>query len=192
MTKKLTRNTSDKMVAGVASGLAQYFQLDVTWVRIAFALAAFFGGGGIWIYIIMWIAVPEAAYNPFQYTDYRVNPDEPLNTNTYSNSNTFGSLAQPKNKSNLNLIGGLILIGLGGFFLLREFDILPYWFSIKKLWPLIFVGIGLSILLKNKRESDNKNPFDTSEFDKKTEDFKPEVVKVEEVKPDETNQSTNF
>jgi phage shock protein PspC (stress-responsive transcriptional regulator) len=46
MSKKLTRNLNDKMVAGVAAGLADYFQLEVTWVRIAFVLATFFGGGG--------------------------------------------------------------------------------------------------------------------------------------------------
>lgn len=191
MTKKLTRNTRDKMVAGVASGLAEYFQLDVTWVRIAFALAVFFGGGGIWVYIILWIAVPEEAYNPFQYTDYRVNSDESQNTNTYANSNSFGSFEKPKNKSNLNLIGGLVLIGLGSYFLLREFDIVPYWFSIKKLWPLVFVGIGLSILLKSRKDAESKKPFDTSEFDKKAEEVKTEEFKSEEVKPDENNQNTN-
>jgi phage shock protein C len=192
MIKKLTRNTNDKMVAGVASGLAQYFQLDVTWVRIAFALAAFFGGGGLWIYIILWIAVPEEAYNPFQYTDYRVNSDDPLNTNTFANTNTFSSFNKQKNKSNLNLIGGLVLIGLGTYFLLREFDMIPYWVSIKKLWPLIFVGIGLSILLKAKKEANTKNSIDTAEFDKKPEEVKPEEVNIEAVKSDEANKNTNL
>ena len=188
MTKKLTRNTSDKMVAGVASGLAQYFQLDVTWVRIAFALAAFFGGGGIWIYIIMWIAVPEEAYNPFQYTDYRVNPDEP--------NPTYNSFEKPKNNVNLSLIGGTILIGLGAYFLLEEFNIIPNWFSISKLWPLVIIGIGLSILLKKPTES-SKKPFDTSEFEKKadevkTDEIKVDEIKVEEVKPDNTNPNSNL
>lgn len=194
MVKKLTRNPQDKMVAGVASGLAQYFQLEVTWVRIAFALAVFFGGSGILIYIILWIVMPEKAYNPFQYTDYRVNSDEP--TPTY---NTF---EKPKSKVNASLIGGLILIGLGSYFLLREFDIIPDWFSIRKLWPLVLIGFGLSILLKKSKESSSKKPFDTSEFDKmpedakpeevKPEEVKPEEVKSEEVKPDETNKNTTL
>ena len=46
MEKKLKRDGKDKMIAGVASGLANYFELDVTWVRIAFGIAAFFGGSG--------------------------------------------------------------------------------------------------------------------------------------------------
>ena len=183
MTKKLTRNTSDKMVAGVASGLAQYFQLDVTWVRIAFALAAFFGGGGIWIYIILWIAVPEEAYNPFQYTDYRVNPDEP--------NSTYNSFEKPKNNVNLSLIGGTILIGLGAYFLLEEFNIIPNWFSISKLWPLVIIGIGLSILVKKPSES-AKKPFDTSEFEQKADEVKVDEIKEEEVKPDNTNPNSNL
>ena len=183
MTKKLTRNTSDKMIAGVASGLAQYFQLDVTWVRIAFALAAFFGGGGIWIYIILWIAVPEEAYNPFQYTDYRVNPEEP--------NSTYNSFEKPKNNVNLSLIGGTILIGLGAYFLLEEFNIIPNWFSISKLWPLIIIGIGLSILVKKPSES-AKKPFDISEFEQKADEVKVDEIKEEEVKPDNTNPNSNL
>ena len=69
MEKKLKRDSKDKMVAGVASGLANYFELDVTWVRIAFGIAAFFGGSGIWIYLILWIAVPEDKISPFTYSD---------------------------------------------------------------------------------------------------------------------------
>ncbi len=81
MEKKLTRDTQDKMVAGVATGLAKYFQLDVTWVRIAFVLAAFFGGGGLWIYIILWIAVPENKQNSFTYTDYTVDQSKAASDN---------------------------------------------------------------------------------------------------------------
>lgn len=160
MSKKLTRNMSDKMIAGVASGLADYFQLDVTWVRIAFVLAAFFGGGGIWIYIILWIAVPENANSLFNYnTDYKVyTEDINQKTKLKTNSNING-----------NLIGGLVLIALGSYFLLDEFDIIPEWFRVGKLWPLIFVIIGLSILFKGARQESKKEDFDTSDF-KKTDE----------------------
>jgi phage shock protein PspC (stress-responsive transcriptional regulator) len=157
MEKKLTRNSSDKMVAGVASGLASYFQLDVTWVRIAFALAAFFGGGGIWIYIILWIAVPENKNTAFGFTDYK----------------------QDMEKVNYNLLGGLILIGLGGYFLLDEFDIIPYWFRIGKLWPLIFVAIGLSILFKGIKSNKETKDFVNSDNHKKEEETLSEENKNE-------------
>jgi len=174
MKKKLTRDTSDKMVAGVASGLANYFQLDVTWVRIAFALAAFFGGGGLWVYIILWIAVPEQPLL-FKETDYKVNTEQ---------GDNFGSTFKPKEKVSLNLIGGLILIGLGSYFLLDEFGIIPYWFHVGKLWPLLFVAFGLSILFKGAKQAAQPKDFDTSDFKKKTE----EEPKQEEPKQEEPNQ----
>ena len=58
--KKLYRSTSDKMLAGVCGGLADYFDLDPSIVRIAFAALGVFAGIGVPLYVIMWIVVPEA------------------------------------------------------------------------------------------------------------------------------------
>lgn len=63
--RKLTRSESDRMVAGVCAGLAQYFGIDATIVRIVFVLLAIFGGGGIILYLAMWLIVPaESAVGP--------------------------------------------------------------------------------------------------------------------------------
>ena len=59
MDKKLTRSTDDKMVAGVAAGIAAYFGIDTTLVRLLFVLFAFLGGPGLLVYLIMWIFMPE-------------------------------------------------------------------------------------------------------------------------------------
>ena len=56
--KRLTRS-KDKMIAGVAGGLANYLNLDPTIIRILFVLIAFAGGASVLAYIIMWIIVPE-------------------------------------------------------------------------------------------------------------------------------------
>jgi phage shock protein C len=58
--KRLVRPTTDRMVAGVAAGLADYMNLDPTIVRLLFVLLALAGGPGILIYIIMWLVMPEA------------------------------------------------------------------------------------------------------------------------------------
>lgn len=58
--KKLLRNTSTKMVAGVCSGLADYLNVDVTLVRLGFvALTIITGGVGALAYVAGWIVVPE-------------------------------------------------------------------------------------------------------------------------------------
>ncbi|MDJ0953747.1 MAG: PspC domain-containing protein, partial [Acidimicrobiia bacterium] len=56
---RLERLRTDRAVAGVASGLARYLNIDVAWVRIAFVVAALFGGTGILLYLVGWIAMPE-------------------------------------------------------------------------------------------------------------------------------------
>ena len=59
-TKRLERDTSNKVIAGVASGVANYFEIDPTIVRVLWALTILFGGLGFVVYIVMWIVVPEA------------------------------------------------------------------------------------------------------------------------------------
>lgn len=58
--KRLYRSESDKVIAGVCAGLAQYFDIDPVLVRVAFVLLALLGGPGILLYIILWIVIPEA------------------------------------------------------------------------------------------------------------------------------------
>lgn len=80
MEKKLQRDKENKKLAGVCSGLAEYFELDVTLVRVAFVFAVMAGLSGGLAYIILWIVMPPKPYslgNTYAsdrqyYTDYRV------------------------------------------------------------------------------------------------------------------------
>jgi phage shock protein C len=48
------------MISGVCGGLAEYLNIDPVVVRLIFVITAIFGASiGFWVYIIMWIAVPE-------------------------------------------------------------------------------------------------------------------------------------
>ncbi len=58
--RKLYRDTDDLRIAGVCSGLALYFGVDIALVRIIMLVALLVGSAGFWAYIIMWIAVPKA------------------------------------------------------------------------------------------------------------------------------------
>lgn len=58
--KRLTRSTDDRMIAGVAAGIAEYLNLDPTLVRLIFVLLFFMGGNGVLIYLILWLVMPEA------------------------------------------------------------------------------------------------------------------------------------
>ena len=57
--QRLMRLRTNRKIAGVCAGFAEYFDLDVTVVRVLWLLVAVFGGGGVLAYIIAWIVMPE-------------------------------------------------------------------------------------------------------------------------------------
>ena len=57
--KRLMRSTSDRMIAGVCAGLADYLGIDPTIMRVLFVVLALAGGPGILAYLILWIVMPE-------------------------------------------------------------------------------------------------------------------------------------
>ena len=57
--RTLSRPAHDRMLAGVAAGIARYLDVDVTVIRIAFAVLAFFGGAAIPVYLAGWLLIPE-------------------------------------------------------------------------------------------------------------------------------------
>jgi phage shock protein C len=59
--RKLVRSRSDRIIAGVCSGLGEYFSIDPTLVRLLFVFAALFGGPGLIAYLIFWVVVPLEA-----------------------------------------------------------------------------------------------------------------------------------
>ena len=61
MQKRLYRSRTSRMLAGVCGGLAEYFNIDPTIVRLLFVIAALIGGPGIVLYIILALVMPEAA-----------------------------------------------------------------------------------------------------------------------------------
>jgi phage shock protein C len=52
------------MVAGVCGGLAEYFNVDTTVIRVLFLVITLFGGAGLVVYVVMWILVPDASKAP--------------------------------------------------------------------------------------------------------------------------------
>lgn len=59
--KRIFRDPDNRVVAGVSSGLAAYFNTDPIWMRVVFLLLFFFSGFGLLLYIIMWLIIPKAS-----------------------------------------------------------------------------------------------------------------------------------
>lgn len=70
--KKLYKNKAEGKISGVCQGVAEYFDVDPSIVRIVWALTAFWGGAGLFLYIIMAIILPDKS--TLNFTDYKVSP----------------------------------------------------------------------------------------------------------------------
>jgi phage shock protein PspC (stress-responsive transcriptional regulator) len=62
--KRLLRSATDKKIAGVCGGLAEYFDVDATVIRLCWLLAILFAGTGVLAYIVLWIILPVAPPGP--------------------------------------------------------------------------------------------------------------------------------
>ena len=59
-TRRLYRSRTDRSIAGICGGLADFFGLDPSLIRIATLILILFGGLSLWVYIILWLIVPKA------------------------------------------------------------------------------------------------------------------------------------
>lgn len=58
--KRVFRDGEEKVIGGVCSGVSHYFDIDPIWLRLIFAISFFGFGAGFWVYIILWVIIPEA------------------------------------------------------------------------------------------------------------------------------------
>lgn len=220
MEKRLYRNEHDKVLSGVASGLAEYMGYDVLLVRILFVLSVpFTGGVGLLAYIVMWIVLPvnndpAARFSKFNeyFQKQGQHPHDPMfnSANAFNNPANAGQStkwntenagpnftmpnqsnfsAQPSGNDTGRTVAGIALIVLGCFFIAKKFFFIPAWFSIFKLWPLIIVAIGISLIFKNKRRNE------WEQFKKETEQAQPSnsatPVQETEVNVEDIDQTKN-
>ncbi len=138
--KKLYRSSTDKIIAGVCGGLAEYFDVDSTLVRIIFVLLALADGLGVILYVILALIIPQKGG-----LDIKANADEL--------AGKARSLAADLKKSrNGHNWLGIVIVVIGLAILLR--NILPLsmmWFGHGMLWALIAIIAGLYLIIRNNR-----------------------------------------
>ena len=156
MAKKLYRSTVDKMIGGVAGGLAEYFDIDSTLVRVLFIVVVFLGGGGIIAYIILWIVVPQKPYELPKFSSTDSPKGESGSSSNFSSdenkSDSFsmsngGAVSSMTHSGNKQIWIAIILMVIGSLLLLD--NIFPR-FDFDHYWPIILIGIGIGLLLKAK------------------------------------------
>ena len=151
MNKKLNRSVKDKVIGGVAGGLAEYFEIDPVIVRVLFVVSLFFHGAGFIAYIIMWIIIPEAPWVFEGASNFNSADASPTSSESNDKKNEpaaayFKSLEEKRLKRNKNI--GIILTVVGLIFLADNF--IPR-IHFADFWPIILIALGVSLLLNSKR-----------------------------------------
>ncbi|MCF8367669.1 MAG: PspC domain-containing protein [Bacteroidales bacterium] len=147
---KLYRSRSNSMIGGVCGGLGHYLNVDPIVFRILFVLALIVGGSGFLVYVILWIVIPvdvEQVINTNQSKNETMT-DETKTTETHQESEP---IKKPE-KNDGNLWGGLILITLGGIFLIDRF--VPR-IDFGDLWPVILIVVGVILISKSYQQPKN-------------------------------------
>ena len=158
MTDRLYRSRDDRMLAGVAGGLAEMLDADPSLIRIVWALLIVLTGGlALIVYVIMAIVVPERpAGMPVQGSS-TAPPDGPVPEGGWRapDGSTVPSAAgsspgarrtrrDPDDRSRAGLVLGALLIVLGGFFLVRQ--LIPA-FDAGLWWPIVAIIAGVGLIL---------------------------------------------
>lgn len=131
--KRLYRVSEGKIIAGVCTGFAEYFNVDVALIRLLFVAFAFLEGLGILVYLISWIIMPVKKVGEEKPEEKKEEVETPKN----------------ENKVKTNMIVGMIFIFLGILILMNYyFEI----FKFVKFWPILLILIGIFFIIKGGKD----------------------------------------
>ncbi len=170
MNRRLYRCDHDRKLAGVASGIAEYFDIDVSIVRILWVVSIFFGGFGILLYIVMALVVPLepvgmqpgpwAQPAPGSTPEAEGGAPEP-GTQPATGMSPAGWPPAPHRHANRGGSGigmtffGIALVLFGGLALVDQ--ILPTWADQGRfLWPAFILALGLLLVATAVRRQQNQ------------------------------------
>ena len=148
MEKQLFRiKNKDSKLGGVALGLSEYFEIDVTIIRVLFVILFCTPVPAGFTYFILWLVLPKKT--EFSYAKAA---DFTTETTNFSTSNLTNMSNHTKQSS---MTGGIILIILGSIFAIKEFFDVNIFHYIGKAWPLFLVGLGVWLIVRNQDNSHN-------------------------------------
>ncbi len=158
------RSQKNRVIGGVAGGLAEYFGVEVVLVRLLWVLAIFLGGGGVLAYLIAWLIIPEESEVLGRFPGYTVKTGRPADAAGAETDNGAGAAAGaavPQEEENAGFPAawqdsaarrrrnsGLLLVALGVIFLIYQL----FGPLVRNGWPLLLVFLGFYLLLRERGE----------------------------------------
>lgn len=140
------------MLWGVCGGLADYFQVDAMLLRVLFVLSAFFGGFGLFLYIVLAIFVPEeGTAEPVTKETVRQNAQEFASEIKEQASHVAKDWKANNPRHNWqgnHYWAGTIVLVLGVLLLLANFGLFAF-SVVFRFWPIILILIGVALLTRD-------------------------------------------
>jgi phage shock protein C len=144
--------SSDRIIGGVCAGLAEGFHVDALWVRAAFLVLIFFQGIGVFVYIVLWLVMPERLEGGGQRSGFDAMTGDirriwgGLQHPTAARSEAGTSTQAPSGiLQNQSLVFGLILVVIGLALLGGNLGIINW----SVVWPAALITLGIVILVRN-------------------------------------------
>ncbi len=142
------RSEQNKFLGGVCGGLGEYFNIDPNIIRLIFILLTVFGGFGLIIYLILWVILPTQSQTSSGNDRLKENLNDVKEKVLEFAHDIRGSVKEqsPTKPHNRNLIAYAAIL-LGILFLLNNFGF-SYYFNLDRLWPLLLILLGISIIFR--------------------------------------------
>ncbi len=159
------------MIGGVCSGVAEYFDVDPVWVRVAFVLLALANGLGILAYLLLWIFIPRKSQisvptelvirEEVEFLKERLHQMEERAKGLFGSGETPSASpddgepaaeseeGRPRGGARGLFFVGMSLIMVGMILVFNNFALL-WWLDLGRLWPLIFIAVGFVLLLSRR------------------------------------------
>jgi phage shock protein C len=141
MRERLYRSRGDRMLFGVAGGMARYLDLDPSLVRIAWVLLVFAGGAGLLLYIVAAIVIPEeplgAPAAPL------AAPPEGGTSPTSGSAWSYKAGMERRDRGGSAVLIGVVLVVVGGWLLLQRFVQIDSGL----VWPVALLILGGALVL---------------------------------------------
>lgn len=129
--RRLYRSRHDRKIAGVAAGMAEYFEVDPTAMRVAWVITALFGGLTILLYVILAFVIPA----------------EPLTEEELAGGPVHAATAPraPREPGRTGLVVGIVFVVFGAIALAQS--VVPAWFAGLDLGAAFILALGVALVI---------------------------------------------
>jgi phage shock protein C len=150
MSGRLERSRTNRVISGVCGGIAEYLDIDATFVRVVMVILAFPFGVGVLIYFVLLFLMP----NPGEATPFvrstgteQATALDPVNPGAPAAQRVVDPVAMERRRNGI----GLLLVAVGVVFLLGNVGAFRF-ADLRYVWPLVLIALGVYLVAQRTRQ----------------------------------------